>query len=211
MGRIQSDVGLVTGINITETVDKLMAINSQPRDRLVTRTDNLKKSQVAYTELTALVIGVQLATTQLGKSDNFSTLKVTSSKTDVITASASGTPAAGKTRVTSVRLAQSQQLTSSAIASKTAPIGEGSLTIRTGGFIDRTASLDELNGGTGIERGLFRLTDRSGASTEIDIRFANDIRDVLQAIKDTLDPGNLMNPGKLGLRPAASAVDVRHD
>ena len=35
--------------------------------------------------------------------------------------------------------------------------------------------------------------------------------DVLQAIKDTLDPGNLMNPGKLGLRPAASAVDVRHD
>ncbi|UJX46801.1 FAD-binding oxidoreductase [Xanthobacter sp. YC-JY1] len=33
--------------------------------------------------------------------------------------------------------------------------------------------------------------------------------DVLQAIKDTLDPGNLMNPGKLGLRPAAGAVDVR--
>jgi flagellar hook-associated protein 2 len=187
MGRIQSDVGLVTGINISETVDKLMAINSQPRDRLVTRTDNLKKSQVAYTELTALVIGVQLATTQLGKSNNFSSLKVTSSKTDIITASASGTPATGKTRVTSVRLAQSQQLTSSAIASKTAPIGEGSLTIRTGGFIDRTASLDDLNGGTGIERGLFRLTDRSGASSEIDIRFANDIRDVLQAINGNKD------------------------
>ena len=33
--------------------------------------------------------------------------------------------------------------------------------------------------------------------------------DILQAIKDTLDPGNLMNPGKLGLRPAAGAVDVR--
>ncbi|MGU3496788.1 FAD-binding oxidoreductase [Xanthobacteraceae bacterium A53D] len=32
---------------------------------------------------------------------------------------------------------------------------------------------------------------------------------LLQAIKDTLDPGNLMNPGKLGLRPAAGAVDVR--
>ncbi len=29
--------------------------------------------------------------------------------------------------------------------------------------------------------------------------------DVLQAIKDALDPGNLMNPGKLGLRPAEGA------
>lgn len=34
--------------------------------------------------------------------------------------------------------------------------------------------------------------------------------DVLQTIKDALDPDNLMNPGKLGLRPAAGAVDVRH-
>jgi len=182
MGRIQSDVGLITGINITDTVNKLMTINGQPRDRLVTRTDALKKTQVAYTELTALVIGVQLATTQLGKTDNFSTLKVTSSKKDIVDASVSGTPAVGKTRVTSVRLAQSQQLTSSAIASKTSPIGAGELVVRTGGFVDRTTSLDDLNGGTGVERGLFRITDRSGASAEIDVRFANDIRDVLQSI-----------------------------
>ncbi|TDR89014.1 FAD-binding oxidoreductase [Enterovirga rhinocerotis] len=34
--------------------------------------------------------------------------------------------------------------------------------------------------------------------------------DVLQAIKDALDPDNRLNPGKLGLRPAAGAVEVRH-
>lgn len=34
---------------------------------------------------------------------------------------------------------------------------------------------------------------------------------VLQAIKDVLDPGNLMNPGKLGLRAAANAKDIRRD
>ena len=187
MGRIQSDIGLVTGINITDTVDKLMALNGAPRDRLVNRTDSLKKSQVAYTELTALVIGVQLATTQLGKTDTLSSLTVKSSKSEVITATASGTPAAGKTKVTSVRLSQSQQLTSSAITNASDPIGEGELVIRTGGFIDRSSSLDELNGGNGVERGLFRLTDRSGASTEIDIRFANDVRDVLQAINGNKD------------------------
>lgn len=34
--------------------------------------------------------------------------------------------------------------------------------------------------------------------------------DVLQAIKDALDPDNRLNPGKLGLRPAPGAVEVRH-
>ena len=34
--------------------------------------------------------------------------------------------------------------------------------------------------------------------------------DVLQAIKDALDPDNRLNPGKLGLRPAANAVELRH-
>lgn len=34
--------------------------------------------------------------------------------------------------------------------------------------------------------------------------------DLLQVIKDAMDPDNLLNPGKLGLRPAVGAVDVRH-
>lgn len=34
---------------------------------------------------------------------------------------------------------------------------------------------------------------------------------ILQAIKDALDPGNLLNPGKLGLRPRANAKDFGRD
>lgn len=34
---------------------------------------------------------------------------------------------------------------------------------------------------------------------------------VLQSVKDALDPTNMMNPGKLGLRPAAGAKDIRRD
>ncbi|MDH8014065.1 FAD-linked oxidase C-terminal domain-containing protein, partial [Klebsiella pneumoniae] len=34
---------------------------------------------------------------------------------------------------------------------------------------------------------------------------------VLQTIKDALDPANLLNPGKLGLRPGPNAKDIRRD
>lgn len=34
--------------------------------------------------------------------------------------------------------------------------------------------------------------------------------DVLQSVKDALDPDNRLNPGKLGLRPPPQAVTVRH-
>lgn len=34
---------------------------------------------------------------------------------------------------------------------------------------------------------------------------------VLQSIKDALDPGNLFNPGKIGLRAGANAKDIRRD
>src|SRR5262249_12140417 len=41
-----------------------------------------------------------------------------------------------------------------------------------------------INGGAGFARGKIRLTDRSGASAEIDLRYARSIDDVLAAIND---------------------------
>ena len=32
--------------------------------------------------------------------------------------------------------------------------------------------------------------------------------EIIQAVKDALDPDNLVNPGKLGLRPAQNAVVI---
>ena len=39
MGRINSNVGLVTGINITDTVDQLVKLAAKPRDMVQARTD----------------------------------------------------------------------------------------------------------------------------------------------------------------------------
>ena len=49
-------------------------------------------------------------------------------------------------------------------------------------YIARCTKLDDLNGGEGVDAGRIKITDRSGASCEIDLSQAETIGDVLDAI-----------------------------
>ena len=84
-----------------------------------------------------------------------------------------------------VRQASAQQLTSSLLSSKDQLVGAGEIVIHQGGFLDDSASLDSLNGGAGVARGSIRITDRSGSSQTVDLRFAQTINDVVEAINKT--------------------------
>ena len=66
------------------TVDQLMAISGRPRDRLLARTERLQREQQALAELTASVIGVQLAGNQLANSSVFRSKKAESSDVDAL-------------------------------------------------------------------------------------------------------------------------------
>lgn len=182
MGRIQSSVGLVTGIQIDDTVTKLMELNSVPRKRLAARTDTLTKEQTAITTLTTLIIGVQLTTDRFSQSSLFNATKVTSSKSDVLSATSTGTPKTGTYSFVPVRQASSQQLTSSLFAATDQTLSAGTITINTGGFLDESVQLDQLNGGAGVARGTIKITDRSGTSKEVDLKFAETASDVVDAI-----------------------------
>ncbi len=182
MGQIQSSVGLVTGIAIEDTVNQLMALNAIPRDRLQGRNAALAQEQVALAELTALVVGVQLTTDRLGQSSLYSATNVNSSDPAALRALSSGSPKPGNYSFVPVRQAQSQQLTSSLYASSAQTLREGEFIVHTGGFLDESVSLDALNGGQGIARGFIKITDRSGTSETIDLRFAQTANDVVDAI-----------------------------
>lgn len=184
MGRIQSSVGLITGIPIEETVEQLLSISAQPRDRLITRNEGLQAERVAITELTALVIGVQFSVESLGSGNLFDQKQVRSSNEELLNVATTGSPAAGVYDFTPIRQAQTHQLLSSGIAANDEPLGAGEVTVQFGGFVDKGISLDELNAGEGVERGRIQITDRSGASAEIDLRFAQTIDEVLQAINE---------------------------
>lgn len=182
MGRIQSSVGLISGIPVQDTIDKLMTLAARPRTILETRVADLKAQKLAVTELTALVIGVEFAMQRLGSKDLFAKTSASVSNKDILAATITGSPAVGSFVYTPLRKAQSHQLLSQGFATKSEPIGSGEVTVQFGGFVDKGLRLDDLNGGAGVQRGKIRITDRSGANAVVDLRTALTIDDVLNAI-----------------------------
>ncbi len=182
MGRIQTDVGLVTGVQIGTLVQSLMKLAAKPRDTLQERTDALKKEQLAITELSALLTAARYTTDNLGRAAVFQKLKVTSSSDAVLGATLTGAPSAGTYRFTPLRTAEAAQFLSAGVVSDSDPLGGGTLRFRFGDDVLRSAGLEQLGGGAGVVRGRIRITDRSGASAEIDLSTAQSIDDVLEAI-----------------------------
>lgn len=182
MGRIQADTGLVSGINFTDTITKLMAIEAKPRDALTAKNKTLGDQQTAVTQLTALLVSFQFITKNLGKTDLFGQTTATSTNPNALTAIVTGAPAVGAYQYTPLRSVQSQQFLSSGYASQTSPLGTGTMTFRFGDGVARSNSLDALGGGQGFSRGKIQITDRSGATTQIDLSTAQTIDDVLAAI-----------------------------
>jgi flagellar hook-associated protein 2 len=187
MGSIQSSVGLITGLNIADTIKSLMSLEAAPRDRLTARQTALKTEQTGLIDLTTLVVGLQLIGKNLARPQLFRTKSATSSNAGLVTATVTGKPALGSYTVTPVRQVRSQQTLSSSVASKTAALGVGTITLAQGGQVDDGVALDALNGGQGVQRGKIKITDRSGATTTIDLRFAQTIDDVLTAINGSED------------------------
>ena len=182
MGRISSDVGLITGIPIAETVDKLIALQAKPRDRMTNQLAALKAQQTAVFDLTALVVSLQLSIRKLTVADPFTARTVTSSNSALLTGTASSDAVPGAYQFVPVRQAGTQHLLSSGFAARDQSLGGGWLTIRSGGYVDRALELADLNGGAGVSRGKIRITDRSGAAAVVDLTFARNIQDVVRAI-----------------------------
>src|SRR6476620_4124378 len=183
MAGIQASTGLVTGIPIQDTVDKLMTIASQPKDTLTSRTKDLKNQKLAVTQLTSLLVAFQFDEKQLGKDSLFESRQASSSDSSALTAAiaADKNPAVGNYLFTPIQTASAQQLLSQGF-DPTETIGAGSFTFGAGGFVDQGITLDQLNSGQGIKPGKIRITDRSGATAVIDLSYARTVDDVLNAI-----------------------------
>ena len=185
MGRIQSSVGLISGLDSQAIISQLVSVSAQPRDRLISRTQSLQNEQVAITELTALVIGIQIGASALSRTDSFRQVSATSSQPNVISAVASSDAAPGSYAFRAISTAQTAVATSNAFTSSESTLSAGDVTIRAGGFLDASARLDGLRGGAGVAGGRIEITDRTGQSRQVDLRFSSTIDDVVRAINST--------------------------
>jgi flagellar hook-associated protein 2 len=186
MSRISSSVGLITGIPIEETVNKLMAVAARPRELLANRSKALDSERLAVTKLTSLVLAFQFESNRLGSASLFSGKTITSSDATSLKAEGTtgGNPVAGSYQFRTLQTAAAQQLASNSLQSISDLSTSGSFQFGFGGFVDKGVELSELNDGAGVRTGTIRITDRAGNVAEVDLRAARNVDDVLRAINN---------------------------
>jgi flagellar hook-associated protein 2 len=188
MGRISTGIGLVSGINSKDIIDQLMTLESRPVTLLQTRVDSVNQQKLAFTDLQARLSSIQIFGQTVAKPQTFDAASTTSSDENVLTATASAGAAIGSFQFQVARLVTTQQSVSTGFTDATAKVGAGTITIEQGGGeINSQTLLSQLNGGQGIRRGLFRITDGSGHSAVIDTTAAVSVSDVIKKINTSLD------------------------
>ena len=183
MSRIQSSVGLVSGIPIEDTVNQLMQIASRPRDLLVSRLQETQGERTAIDTLSALVLGLRSSLSSLSSSTTFATRSAASTSEAVSVAIQSGaTPPVASYEFTPLQTASANQFVSQSFTSLDDLGALGSLNLQVGGHVDGGVELNNINGGLGFDSGRIRITDRSGLTETIDLRGATTIDDVVNSI-----------------------------
>lgn len=181
MGRINSSVGLISGIPINDIVDQLMSLSARPRDNLQKLNDKRQQQQLSLSNVSTQLISLQLTVRKLQVTTLFDTRTAVSGNPSALSVTSRGKPAIGNFQFTPLQTAKAQKLVSSGLVSRTDPLPAGTISLGFGGFIDTDTNLDVLNQGAGVRRGQLRVTDRSGASAIVDLSAAGTVDDAIRA------------------------------
>jgi flagellar hook-associated protein 2 len=184
MGTITSSVGLISGINTGAIISALINANSGPVSLLQTRISSNTALSSDYQSLGTQLSTLQSTVQSLEQPSTFQAASANSSNPSVLTATAANGAAVGSYSLQVAQLVSTQQLISTGFTDSTqTPVGAGTITIEEGGGgLATQTPLSELNGGAGVGRGQFRITDRSGASAVINTSNAVTLDDVVNDI-----------------------------
>ncbi len=184
MSTITSSIGLISGINTGSIITALLNVSAIPVSQLQGRINKNTTLDSAYQALASQLSTLQTTTQSLEQASTFQAATTTSSDPTTLTATAANGAAVGNYSLQVAQLVTTQQLISTGFTDATqANVGAGTITIEQGGGgLATQTPLSELNGGSGVGRGQFRITDRSGASAVIDTNSAVTLDDVVNDI-----------------------------
>ncbi len=189
MGQITSGIGLISGLDIGSLVDQLISLETQGRTNIAQQNTVLTATQTAYQTVNARLLSLRSAAEAFNQPLNFRQTSSNSSNEDVLSISSSSGAIPGNFDLRVRQLVAAQQTLSRgfADADATAFGQDTTLTFERGAArLNADTNLDQLNGGEGIDRGLIRITDRSGNSELIDLSDAVTVNDAIETINSAV-------------------------
>ena len=134
-----SSVGL-SGTGLDENViTKLVALEKKPAESLSSKNSTLQTKVSTWGKIQSAFSSLKDAANKLTQSDFWKATSATSSNDTAVSVSTSSSATASSYAVTVSQLAQGQMIASSAFASKTAAVGEGTLRIELGSYATNNA------------------------------------------------------------------------
>lgn len=210
MGGISTTTGIFSGIDSGALIEQLLQAESRPRFTFQRRIIELQSTQAAYLDINSRLSALAASAAKFRTNNSFEQMQAASTDDEVIGATATVGAQAGSYSFFVDRLVTTQQQLSRGFADRdTSAFGASSFTFESAeARLDRDISLSELNGGTGIDRGTFTITQDSNTAT-IDLSRASTINDVLDALNDSgLDLSASAADGSISITSSGSAFTI---
>ncbi len=184
MSGITSGVGIFSGIDSASLISQLLAIESRPKVAAQQRLLELQTQQGAYLDINSTLLGLKSAADAFRAQNIFRGATASTSNAELLTATASAGATEGSFKFTVDRLVSTHQSISRGFTDQdTSGVGASSFSFELGGgAVTNETLLSELNGGAGVARGKFRITDSLGGSAVIDLSRAVTVDDLLNAV-----------------------------
>ncbi len=138
MSTVTTTTGAYSGINTADIIDKLMAIDQKPLDKLNQKKSDYQNEISSYGEVSSAISTLRTAVQGL-KSRNIASFTVTSSDETVLKGTAGVKASAGNYSIEVTQLAQDQKISSKVYSSDKEVFKTGTLTVRSGA---NTATID---------------------------------------------------------------------
>ena len=139
--------GVVSGLNTDSIVTGLLKIQQQQLDRMAVRKNSVQQRQAAFKAVETKILSLRADAGVLSRNTNnpLTTLSVTASDKEAISATATASASAGVYRLTVNSTAQTHQVASQGIADADSQISQGTFEVRLGAGEPKTITIDSNN------------------------------------------------------------------